>query len=56
MALSMGASATVDAASREYGSALMESNFAGSTTNAQMVIAAIATALNPSAARGIEDS
>jgi len=37
-----------------YGSALTESSSAGSTTNAAMVIAAIATAVNPNAARGVE--
>ena len=37
-------------------SAPMESSFAGRTTIAPMVIAAIATAARPDAARGVDDS
>ena len=39
-----------------YGSALTESSFAGSTTNAPIVIAVIATAASPSVARGVDGS
>jgi len=44
------------AATGVCGSALPESSFAGSTTIAPMVIAVIAAAVNPIAARGAEGS
>ena len=53
---SMGAFVAAFAAASMDGSAPTESNFAGSTTNTPKVIAAIATAANPNAARGVEDS
>jgi hypothetical protein len=56
MATSMDAFVAAFAAASVYGSALSESNFAGSTTNAPKVIAAIATAVKPNAARGVEGS
>jgi len=52
----MGAFVAAFAAASTDGSAPTESNFAGSTTNTPKVIAAIATAANPNAARGVEDS
>ena len=44
------------AATTVCGAALTESSFAGSTTIAPMVIAVIATAINPNVARGIAGS
>lgn len=53
IAASLGAFVAAFAAANAYGSELKESNFAGSTTNAATVIVAIATAVNPSAVRGV---
>src|SRR5439155_22856104 len=55
-AISIGCFVAAFAAASVYGSALTNSRFAGSTTNAPMLIAAIATAVNPTAARGVEGS
>ena len=56
MATSTDAFVAVLAVAGGYGSALTESSFAGSTTNAPIVIAVIATAASPSVARGVDGS
>ena len=53
MTTSMGAFV---AAASAYGLMLTVSSFVGSTTSAPIVIAAIATAIKPNAARGVEGS
>ena len=56
MAASTGAFVAALAVAGEYGSARTDSNFAGNTTNAPIVIALIAIAANPNVARGVEGS
>jgi hypothetical protein len=56
IATPMGAFVAACAAAGLYRSVLTKSSFAGSTTIAPMVIAAIATAVNPNAARGVDGS
>ena len=53
IATSLGAFVAAFVAANVYGSELKESNFAGNTTNPATVIVAIATAVNPSTARGV---